>query len=184
MPTEELPSAKGKGTAGKVFQWIVTVGLALSTINTYVNPEFLAQAADKAFITKEVEDKYAHSELRRRDSVFIAEEFKKIYNKLRVNRNVTNTNQLLLVKNKQTIDSNTKHTDFNTQGISIISDLTTEMMERKKDACDWVYYKTHEGDNWKVFPDVYHSRIPYSLDLRSNCRAYYTPINGSKTKAN
>ena len=55
MEGEELPDAKGKGTAGKVFQWLVIISMAAGILNQYVNPEFMAKAADKAFIHDEVE---------------------------------------------------------------------------------------------------------------------------------
>ena len=59
-----------------------------------------------------------------------------------------------------------------------------EEMDQKNNNCGFVYYETNGGDNWKTFKDLYGSEILYSVDLRSGCRAYYSPIFRSKIKAN
>ena len=74
------------------------------------------------------------------------------------------------------IEGTQKQTDFNTKALSITNDALSEEMDRKKNACDWEYLETNGGDNWQIFNDYYESRIIYSVHLRSNCRAYYTPI--------
>ena len=81
---------------------------------------------------------------------------------------------------------NKKHREFNTQGISILADWSTEMMVKvEPPKCNnWYYYRSSANDPWRVFKDKYESRMLYSLDLRSDCRAYYIPIFGTKTKAN
>ena len=135
----------------------------------------------------EAEGSYAKSELRKRDSVYIAGLEVRIRVLEGKNAKLFNT----VVEEQSRVstiieiqDANQLHRQFNTTAISIISDLTTEMMDKKENNCNWSFYRTHSGDAWKVFNDKYESRVPYSLDLRSDCRAFYTPIGGSKIKAN
>lgn len=75
-----------------------------------------------------------------------------------------------------------RQVNFNTQLISITNEAVIEEMDKKVNSCDWVYYKTNEGDNWSIFNDLYNCRALYSVDLRSDCRAYYTPLFREKTK--
>ena len=75
-----------------------------------------------------------------------------------------------------------KQSNFNTTATTILSSAILEEMDKKENSCGWTYYETNSGDNWAVFKDSYNSEILYSVDLRSDCRAYYTPINGIKQK--
>jgi len=135
----------------------------------------------------EVEESYSHSALRKADSTYIAKlevrlKHLEIKHAKLVSLVAQDASTLATVIEIQ--DANQLHRQFNTDVNSIQSDLLLEMMEKKSNNCEWVYYKTHTGDNWKVFNDKYKSRVPYSLDLRSDCRAFYTPIGEGKTKAN
>jgi hypothetical protein len=188
MP-EELPDAKGKGTAGKVFQWLVIVSMAASIINQYVNPEYLAIAADKALIHNEVGEAVANSHDKE------VEDLEESLAKVRASN--TRAHKLITTLERKTLslenqiatvieiqDANQLHRQFNTQAISIVCDAVTEEMDKKENACGWAFYETNGGDNWNIFTDKYESNILYSVDLRTDCRAFYTPIFGSKTKAN
>lgn len=75
-----------------------------------------------------------------------------------------------------------KQTDFNSSALSITNEALSEEMDKKKNDCNYPYLETNGGDNWNVFADYYDMRVLYSIDLRSDCRAYYTPIFRSKIK--
>jgi hypothetical protein len=109
--------------------------------------------------------------------------------KIRVERNlrIKLENKLNLLSEdlrnyKLLIDDLKKHTEFNTNALTITSSALLEEMDKKENSCGWAYYETNGGDNWAMFDCKYSSQILYSVDLRSDCRAYYTPIGGAKTK--
>jgi len=85
-------------------------------------------------------------------------------------------------KLKEQLKNINEHAKFNTVALTITSSALLEEMDKKVNSCGWSYYETNGGDNWAMFPCLYNSEILYSVDLRSDCRAYYTPINGSKQK--
>lgn len=159
------------------------------------NPElvsqFIMKSATKSFIhdevVKETNTNYVQSPMRVRDSLYIVELEKQIKHVKIIAAKAASKSVELDRKIDVMIeiqDANQLHRQFNTNVSSIQSDLLCEMMEKKSNSCNWIYYKTHNGDAWKVFNDKYESRVPYSLDLRSGCRAFYTPLGGSKTLAN
>ena len=68
------------------------------------------------------------------------------------------------------------------ESLLIHSDIIWEEMDLKDHSCEFEYRETNTGDNYGIFDDYYDSRVIYSIDLRSGCRTYYTPIFRGKTQ--
>ena len=155
------------------------------------NPDLIMKKVEQTFIHNEVEEatnnSYATSPLRRKDSLYIADlEYKVRALSVKVAKITSRVAEVEQENKDQTllIEANEKHSQFNTIATSIACDAIKEEMDKKENGCGWTYYETNGGDNWNIFPDYYESSILYSVDLRSECRAYYTPIFRSKIKAN
>jgi len=155
------------------------------------NPDIIMKKVEQTFIHNEVieatKHNYADSPLRRRDSIYIAG----LEKRLKTTENVgalalklARDNDELIKRLDIRVDSVDTQTQYNTIVNSIQTDLSIEMMEKKENNCNWVYYKSHSQDDWKGFVDRYNCKVPYSLDLRSDCRAFYTPIWDDKKIAN
>jgi len=178
---KELPSAKGKGTAGKVFQWLIIVSMAGGLINQYINPDWLVDAATEDVIHNDVDA------LKDTIKAELLREFKEKIDKSDKEHAICNAKLVKLQKqindlNKK-VESIDKHTNFNTQALSIHSDILWEELDEAIDNnCNFPYRESNTKDNYGQFEDSYNSRVIYSVDLRSGCRAYYTPIFGNKTK--
>lgn len=151
----------------------------LSFYYAFENKEAFIQDGIKGLIHKEVvtetNESYSNSELRQKDSVFIAEQIKLLWNSVRKNKFESH-------ENRGNIKGNKDHCKFNTNALTITSSALLEEMDKRENGCGWTYHETNGGDDWAMFDCQYSSQILYSVDLRSDCRAYYTPIGGGKTK--
>lgn len=77
-----------------------------------------------------------------------------------------------------------KHRQFNTDFSSIQTDFIFEEAEKRESTgCTYTYYVTNKNDPWNSFRHLYNSRVPYSLDLKSDCRVFYTPLYDHKKSA-
>lgn len=170
--------------------YAILVGL-LGFMYIIKNPDVIMKKVEQTFIHNEVIEAtnkgYATSELRKADSTYIAQlEYKSRVTAGKLAKAIARIadleSQIATVIEIQ--DANQLHRKFNTTAISIACDALKEEMDKKENACGWTFYETNAGDNWNIFKDKYESSILYSVDLRTDCRAYYTPIFGSKIKAN
>lgn len=155
------------------------IGAGAVILYAWDNKDIFIQEGIKGFIHQEVvtetNENYSKSDLRKSDSAYIAEKFKSLEGKIYHNKNK-------IEENKSIIIDNTNHCNFNTKLSSIQSDILWEEMDKnERNTCGFEYRETNTKDNYGKFKDKYSSRIIYSVDLRSDCRAYYTPIDGDKT---
>lgn len=177
---EEGGLAKGTSTVVKVFNWILTLSMAGGLITTYVDPSIIIDMATADVIHHDVEA--LQDTIKKQLTLEFGkeiEEAKSVHSKLRSRIHFLET------QNKTHADlfeGVQKQTDFNTKAISITNEALYEEMDTKIHDCTIKYRETNGGDNWYLVDDWYNSRMLYSVDLRTGCRAYYTPFFREKTK--
>jgi vacuolar-type H+-ATPase subunit E/Vma4 len=183
----ELPDAKGKGMVGKVFQWVFLISTALGVVTQYVHPEWLADATTEAVIHNDVEELKEEVEadliLKFQDKMDKADnEHNQCLSKIaRLNTKIESL-QSQIKSYDSILEGLEKHAQFNTLMSSITNEALIEEMDKRNRECNYIYYETNQKDNWGIFDDWYNSRVLYSLELKSDCRVYYTPIFREKVK--
>ena len=170
-------SSKIGGLIGVISAIVISVLTPLSQLEF---PEWWSQEKDAKAIEHEVHEqllalpnkmgeKYSKDSIRFENKLFLQRA--EIVN---LNKEIQSLNDTIIIVRKQV--------NFNTQVISITNEAVIEEMDKKQNNCNWVYYETNGGDNWSIFNERYNCRVLYSIDLRSDCRAYYTPLFREKTK--
>ena len=164
---------------------IVATAISFSTYKAVLMewfPEMFTIEADEAMIHNEVDH------LKEEVSKELVLKFQE---QLTIAEKEHNRNRAEIVALRQEINSYKdlfeglqKQTDFNTQVLSITNQVVIEELDAKQNDCGFTYYESNTKDNWAIFKDYYDCQVIYSVDLRSGCRAFYTPIFRSKIQAN
>ena len=176
----QLPDSKGS-TAGKVLQWLFIISTAGTMLTAIIDPSIIMDMATKKEIKHDVEA------LKDTIKADLLVEFGERIKTSEATHAKLRSRIHFLEKQVKTYDDLfeglDKHTKFNTMAISVTNDALYEEMDvREQDVCPLKYRETNGGDNWYLVDDWYDSRILYSLDVRTGCRAYYTPFFREKTK--
>lgn len=179
----EVPSAKGKGLAGKVMQWltILTVVGGLGT-KEFIFPDFFAKKQNEALVEsthKDVQLQLKNFGIKyTKDSAIFVNTVKSMaVENARIKAD--------MLAYKDLLDANTVQTEFNTGIISITNECVFELLKPSVNTEIHSYkyfYTSDHRDRWNIFDDYYESRVLYAIELRTNNRAYYAPWNRSKIK--
>ena len=179
MPEEEmqLPSSKGS-MAGKVLQWVFVLSTVIGIASPWLFPETLATKGDEAIIHADVHNLKAEVKAELLDE--IKEELKKSAwaHKQMSKATAKVADDLKNHKiDQESINEAAKlHRSFNTQYDGILSDIVWEELDLNDLPCEVPYRVSNPGDLYGQFPDMFESRHIYSVDQRSGCRYYFTPL--------
>jgi len=184
MPTpEQLPDAKGKGTAGKVFQWLVIASMALGLIHQYIFPQ-----TDRA--TEETIDEIVHEELHSEVVKELEEKYEERIEEAEKEhaRQQASITGLLSkihglenqIKSLQEIDEGIiKQVGFNTHNGNIRDEAIFDLMN-EDGSCSKVRYSKQKVDRYVMFNDWYGAKTLQPIIAGSGCRVRVVPFDRNR----